>query len=91
VSPWIEVARQSNDIYSFGTGDIVRTDDLPEEWRLRGGARAGLDVARDVRLELRVLAERVTTADFIPGSERWNAAAEVSATWTPQWRLSRGP
>jgi hypothetical protein len=91
VSPWIEIARQSNDIYSFGTGDIVRTDDLPEEWRLRGGARAGLDVVRDVRLELRVLAERVTTADFIPGSERWNAAAEVSATWTPQWRLSRGP
>ena len=88
VWPWIEVARQSNDIHAFGTGDIVRTDDLPEEWRTRGGARLGLDVARDIRLEVRALAERVTTADFVPDRERWNAAAEVSATWTPRWRLT---
>ncbi len=90
VSPWIEVARQSNDIYAFGTGDILRTDDLPDEWRTRAGTRAAFDVARDVRLEVRALAERVTTADFIPGNERWNAAAEVSATWTPRWRLASG-
>ncbi len=91
VWPWIEVARQSNDIYAFGTGDIVRTDDLPEEWRTRGGARLSLDVARDVRLEVRALAERVTTADFVANRERWNAAAEVSATWTPRWRLAGRP
>jgi len=88
--PWIEVAHQSNDIYAFGTGDIVRTDDLPDEWRLRAGTRAGLEMTRDLRVEIRALAERVTTADFIPDSERWNAAAEAAVTWTPSWRVAGG-
>jgi hypothetical protein len=87
--PWLELARQSNDRYLFGTGDIVRTEDLPEEWRTRAGARAGWDLTRDVRLELRASAERVTTADFVPDRTRWNASFDAIATWRPDWRLAR--
>jgi Capsule assembly protein Wzi len=85
--PWLELARQSNDIYAFGTGNIVRTEDLPEEWRTRAGARAAWDFTRDVRLELRAWAERVATADFVPDRARWNASFDAIATWRPDWRL----
>lgn len=87
--PWLELADQSSDLYAFGTGPIVRTKDLPDERRARGGLRAAVDLAPDLRVELSGLAERVTTADFIPGHTRWNAAAEVAATWTPLWRVAR--
>jgi hypothetical protein len=85
--PWLEVVRQSNDLYASGTGDIVRTRDLPEEWRARAGSRLSLRLSPDLRIDLRTLAERVTTADFVPDRSRWNAAAEVSAAWTPGWRM----
>jgi len=86
---WVELARQSNDIYSFGTGEIVRTQDLPEEWRTRAGARAALPLSRELRLDTRAVIERVTTTDFVPDRLRWNAAAVATATWTPRWRLAR--
>ncbi|HKE14318.1 MAG TPA: capsule assembly Wzi family protein [Kofleriaceae bacterium] len=86
--PWVEVVRHSEDIYSFGTGDIVRTADLPEETRLRAGARASWQLSPELRAGIRALAERVTTADFIPGHTRWNGAAEATLEWTPTWRIA---
>ena len=87
VWPWLEIARQSSDTYLFGTGVITRLEDNPEEWRARAGARAALRLTSELRLDLRALAERVTTADFTPGRTRWNAAAEAVAVWSPAWRL----
>jgi Capsule assembly protein Wzi len=87
--PWLELARQSNDRYAYGTGDIVRTEDLPEEWRTRAGARTAWDLTRDLRLELRAWTERVATADFVPARVRWNASFDAIATWRPAWRLAR--
>ena len=87
--PWLEIARQSSDLFAYGTGEIERTQDLPDELRARAGARASFPVTEAVRLELRGLAERVSTADFVEDRTRWNAAAEATATWTPGWRLTR--
>jgi hypothetical protein len=87
--PWLEFVQQSSDVFAYGGGDIERTQDLPDERRARAGARASFPLMPTLRLELRGLAERVTTSDFVPGRTRWNAAAEATATWTPGWRVSR--
>jgi hypothetical protein len=89
--PWLEVVQQASDLYDYSPGQITRTQDLPDELRIRAGARAAFLLGPDLRVELSALAERVTTADFIPGHTRWNAAAEATATWTPGWRVGGEP
>jgi hypothetical protein len=88
VWPWAEIADQSSDVFDFPTGDIERTEDLPDELRIRSGARAAVSWSADLRFEARVVGERVSTADFVPERIRWNGAVEASATWTPGWRSS---
>jgi hypothetical protein len=90
VSPWLEVVQQSRDLY-VDTGEITIAEDLPDERRLRAGARAAFPLAAGLRIELRALTERVTTSDFIPGHTRWNAAGEAAITWTPGWRAGGQP
>lgn len=87
LSPWLELVQQSSDLFVDRGGELTIAADLPDEVRARAGARSAFQVTPDLRVELRILAERVTTADFIPGHTRWNAAAEASATWTPGWRV----
>lgn len=86
--PWFEMANQSSDLFDFPTGEIERTEDLPDELRIRSGTRATVIWSTDLRFEARVVGERVSTADFVPGRIRWNAGVEASATWTPGWRSS---
>lgn len=86
LAPWFEIVHQSSDLFGETAGRIARVEDLPDELRARGGARAALLLSPDLTLALRALAERVSTADFVPGSTRWNAAAEAALTWTPGWR-----
>lgn len=85
LDPWLELVSQPGDIFAYGTGPIVRTEDLPDEHRLRGGIDAALAPATNLRGEVRMLAERVTTSDFVPGRTRWNAALELAVIWTPGW------
>jgi hypothetical protein len=86
LDPWLELVSQPGDLFRFGTGPIVRTEDLPDEGRIRGGIDAALAPATNLRGEVRMLAERVTTSDFVPGRTRWNAALEIAVVWTPAWR-----
>jgi hypothetical protein len=88
LSPWLELARQSADYYHFPfpSGEIERTQDLPDEWRARAGVRWSMQLSSHLRLEARAMSERVTTADFIPARIRWNAAVEAAVVWTPAWR-----
>ena len=83
IRPWIEVARLSSDRYYTPEGEIVRTEDLPEEWRLRAGVRAGLAITSELRVEPSGFAERVIDADFIVGRTRWNLGGEAVLAWRP--------
>jgi hypothetical protein len=89
VAPSLELARQSADLYVFGTGEIRRTADLPDETRARARGRTSAQLRPDLVVDAGLELERVTTADFMPGHTRWNAGLELTATWTPMWRLAR--
>jgi Capsule assembly protein Wzi len=86
----LELARQSSDTYFFASGPIVRTADLPDEWRFRSTGRVVVPVSPAVRVDFRSFGENIRTADFVPDRTRLNLGFEAVVIWTPSWRLVPG-
>lgn len=89
--PWIEVVRRSSDTYTrIDYGPIYRSGYGNEETRIRLGIQSQMRVRADLRVDARLLYERVDTFEFIPGANRDNGGIEVALTWTPMNRMILG-
>jgi hypothetical protein len=83
LSPWFELVRFSGNLYQLADqGTRVRlVAEGPTERRVRLGSTVRIPIRSDTVLEARVFAERVNSADFVPGSSRTNLGATASLAW----------
>ena len=80
----MEYAHFSSDVYSATeNGPVVRVSKGVAEHRFRIGFDARISSCTDLYVDLQAFGERVSNADFIEGSSRFNGGLLLTLSWIP--------